>query len=76
MSHKPRHLPKITKGGLQKDSHKSYTRICTTFDVLRLKIASEGTLVHMGVTKPNVTSTKELQNHPRGLINKWHPPKH
>ena len=84
MSHKPRNLPKIEIWGLhkdlQKELHKSYTRsyiiIYTTFEVLRLKIVSEGTLVKMGVTKLGVTSTKELQNHQRGLINKCHPPKH
>ena len=71
MSHKPRHLPKIEKGGLQKDLHKSYTRnytsiytksyiiIYTNFEMLRIKIASEGTLVQMGVTKPSVTSTND-----------------
>ena len=60
------------KGGLQKDLHKSYTRIYTiiyirsyiiiytTFEVLWLKIASEGTLVQMRVTKASVTSTKDL----------------
>ena len=48
----------------------------TTFEVLRLEIANEETLVQMGVTKPSVTSTKELQNHQRGSVNKWHPPKH
>ena len=69
-----------SKGGLHKDLHKSYTRIYisiyTTFEVSRLKITSEGTLVQMGVTKPSVTSTKELQNYQRGSINKWYPPKH
>ena len=72
------------KGGLHKDLHKIYTRIYTrsymsiytTFEVLRLKTASEGKHVQMGVTKPSATSTKELQNHQRGSINKWHPPKH
>ena len=39
---------------------RSYISIYTTFEVLRLKIASEGTLVQMGVTKPSVTSTKKL----------------
>ena len=37
---------------------KSYIIIYTTFEVLRLKIATEETLVQMGVTKPSVTSTK------------------
>ena len=54
----------------------SYKSIYTTFEVLTIKIASEGTLVKMGVTKPIVTSTKELQNHQRGSTNKCHPPKH
>ena len=53
----------------------SYIIIYTTFEVLRLKISSEGTLVQMGVKKPYVTSTKELQNYQRGSINKWNPPK-
>ena len=39
-----------------------YIIIYTTFEVLRLKIISEGTLVQMGVTKQSVASTKELQN--------------
>ena len=76
------------KGGLHKDLHKSYTRIYTsiytrryiiiyiTFEVLRLKISNEGTLVKMRIKKPSVTSTKELQNHQRGSINKCHPLKH
>ena len=87
MSHKPRHVPKIIKGGYTR----IYTRVTqgftqvftqgvtfiyTTFEVLRLKIASEGKLVQMVVTKPSLTSTKELQNHQMGSINKWHPPKH
>ena len=87
MSHKPRNIPKIENEGLHKDLqrelHKSYTRIYTrsymiiytTFEVLRIKIASEGTLVQMADTKPSVTSTKELQNHQRVLINKCHLPK-
>ena len=65
---------------MHKDLYKSYTRIYTSiymsyitiyiaFEVLRLKIVSEGTLVQMGVTKPSVTSTKELQNHQMGSIN-------
>ena len=67
MSLKPRNLTKIEKGGLRKDLHKSYTSVCTRsyiiiytyFEVLRLKIMSEGTLVQMGVTKPSVTSTHD-----------------
>ena len=74
MSHKPRHLPKIEKGGLHKDLPSIYTRsyiiVYTTFEVLRIKIASEGKLVQMVVTKPSVTWTKELQNHQRGSFNK------
>ena len=66
MSHKPRNLSKIEKGGLHNDLHKylhkSYTRsyiiIYPIFEVLMLKIVSERTLVQMGVTKPSVTSTK------------------
>ena len=76
------HLPKIEKGGLHKDFPKdlrkcytsiytrSYKIIYTTFEVLRIKIASERTLVQMGVTKPSVTSTKELKNHQRGSNDK------
>ena len=56
------HLPKIEKGGLHKDLHKSYRRIYTrgyiiiytNFEVLRVNISSEGTLVKMGVTRPSV----------------------
>ena len=33
-----------------------YIIIYTTFEVLRLKIASKGTLIEMGVTKKGVTS--------------------
>ena len=75
----------IRKRGLHKDLHKSYTlkiytrsyiSIYTTFEVLRIKIASDRTLAQMGVTKPSVTSTNELQNQQRGSINKWNPPKH
>ena len=65
------HLPKIEKGGYTR----SYIIIYTTFEVLRLKIDSGGTLVQMGVTKLSVTSTKELQNHQRGSTNKFLPPK-
>ena len=46
------------------------------FEVLRLQIASERAFVQMGITKPSVTSTKELQNRQNVLINKWNPPKH
>ena len=55
---------------------RSHISIYTTFEVLRLNIAIAGTLVKMGVTLPSETFTKELQNHQRGSINKWHPPKH
>ena len=55
---------------------RSYIIIFTTFKLLRMKMTSEGTLVKKGVTKPSVTSTKELQNDLMGSINKWHPPKH
>ena len=66
MSHNPRNFPKIEKGGLHLDLHKSYTSIYTrsyiiiytTVEVLRLKIASEGTLMEMRVIKPSETSTK------------------
>ena len=55
---------------------RSYIIIFTNFEVLRIKISIEGTLMQMGVTKPSVTSTKDLHNHQRGSINKWHSPKH
>ena len=61
------HVPKIAKGGLNKDLHKdlhkdytrvytsiytrSYIIIYTTIDVLGIKIYSEGTLVKMRVIK-------------------------
>ena len=76
------------KWGLHKDLHKSYTsiytiiytrsyiNIYTMFEVLRLKIDSDGTLVQMGVTKPSVTYTKELKNHQKGSIKKWNLAKH
>ena len=80
LSHKPRNLPKLEKRGytrIYRSIYKmSYMSIYTTFEVLRIKIANEGILVKMGVTKPIVTSTKELQNHQRDTFDKWYPYKH
>ena len=81
-------FPKQKSGGYIRIYTRNYTRnytssytssyiiIYTTFEVLRLKITSKGTLMQMGVTKPSLTSTKELQKQQRGSINKWNPSKH
>ena len=70
MLHKLRHLPKITKVGLYKDFTSIYTRryiiIYTNFEVLRLKIASEGTLVQVGVTTKKRKIKKAVRKSPKG----------
>ena len=54
MLQKTRHLPKIEKEGLLKEIHKP-----------RNKVANDGTLAQVGVSKPRVTSKKDLKTHQR-----------
>ena len=72
---------KNNKGGLHKDLHKYLHKelhnYLHNFWGVKAKNSEWGnTFVQIGVTKPSVTSTKDLKNNQRGSINKWHPPKH